>query len=47
VLREIFGPLTERVGTWRIEAKDELDELIRHKNVTSDIKAQRFNWLAI
>ena len=40
VLRKIFGPTKARVGTWRIKTNDELDELIRHKNITNHIKAQ-------
>jgi len=41
VLRKIFGPTKERDDTWRIKTNDELDELIRHKNVINHIKAQR------
>ena len=41
VLRKIFGPTKERDGTWRIKTNHELDELIRHKNITNHIKAQR------
>jgi len=33
VLRRIFGPTKGRDGTWRIKTNDELDELIRHKNI--------------
>ena len=33
VLRKIFGPTKERDGTWRIKRNDELDKLIRHKNI--------------
>jgi len=28
-------------GAWRIKTNDELDELIRHKNIINHIKAQR------
>jgi len=28
VLREIFGPTTERDGMWRVKTKDEVDELM-------------------
>jgi hypothetical protein len=28
VLRRIFGPTKKRYDTWRIKAKDELDELM-------------------
>ena len=43
-LRNIFGPTKERDGTWRIKTDDELSELIRHKNIINDIKAQRLIW---
>ena len=33
VLRNIFGPTKETDGTWRIKTKDQLDKLIRHKNI--------------
>ena len=42
-LRRIFGPTKERDGTWRIKT-NELDELIRHKNIINHIKAQRLSW---
>ena len=44
VLRRNFGPTKERDGTWRIKTSDELDELIRHKNIINHIKAQRLSW---
>jgi hypothetical protein len=44
VLREIFGPTKERDGTWGIKTNDELDKLIRHKNIINYIKAQRLSW---
>jgi hypothetical protein len=44
VLRRKFGPTKERDGTWGIKTNDELDELIRHKNVINDINAQRLSW---
>jgi hypothetical protein len=43
VLRRIFGPTKERDGTWRIKTNDELDELIRHKNIINYIKSQRLS----
>jgi hypothetical protein len=45
VLREIFGPTKERDDTWRIKTNDELDKLIRHKNIINYIKSQRLSWL--
>jgi hypothetical protein len=44
MLRRIFCPTKERDGTWRIKTNDELDELIRHKNIINHIKAQRLSW---
>ena len=40
----MFGPTKERDGTWRIKTNDELDELIRHKNIINCVKAQRLSW---
>ena len=45
VLRRIFGSTKERDGTWRIKTNDELNELIRHKDIINHIKAQRLRWL--
>jgi hypothetical protein len=44
VLRRIFGPTKEPDGTCRIKTNDELDELIRHKNIINHIRAQRLSW---
>jgi len=44
VLRKIFVPTKERDGTWRIKTNDELDKLIRHKNIINCIKTQRLSW---
>ena len=44
VLRRIFRPTKERDGTWRIKTNNELDVLIRHKNIINYIKAQRLSW---
>jgi hypothetical protein len=41
VLKKIFGPTKERDVTCRIKTNDELDKLIRHKNIINYIKAQR------
>jgi len=43
VLRKIFGPTKEREGTWRIKINEELDELMRHKNIINHIKVQRLS----
>jgi len=44
VLRRIFVPTKEKDGTWRIKTNDELDELIRQKNIIIQTKAQRLSW---
>ena len=44
VLRRIFGHTKERDGTWRIKTNDEIDKLIRHKNIINYIKAQKLSW---
>jgi hypothetical protein len=44
VLRRIFDPTEGKDGAWRIKTNDELDELVRHKNITNYIKAQRLSW---
>jgi hypothetical protein len=41
---KIFGPTKEGDGKWRIETNNELDELIRHKNIINHIKAHRLSW---
>jgi hypothetical protein len=43
-LHTIFGPTKERYGTWRIKTNDELDKLIRHKNIINYTKSQRLSW---
>ena len=44
MLRRMFGLTKEREGAWRIKTDDEVDELIRHKNITNYVKAQRLSW---
>ena len=43
ILRRIFGPMKEN-QTWRIKTNEELDKLIKHKNVVNYIKSQRLSW---
>jgi hypothetical protein len=44
ILRKIFGPTKEANGLWRIKTNEELDELIKRKNIRF-IKSQRLKWL--
>jgi len=43
ILRRIFGPTKEN-HIWRIKSNEELDKLIKHKNIFNHIKAQRLSW---
>ena len=43
ILRRIFGPTKEN-QIWRVKPNEELDKLIKHKNVINYIKAQRVSW---
>ena len=42
-LRRIFGPTKEN-QIWRIKTNEELDKLIKYKNIFNHIKAQRLSW---
>jgi hypothetical protein len=42
--RKIFGPKNEN-GMWRIKTDQELDEIIKHKNIINFIRAHRLSWL--
>ena len=42
-LRRIFGPTKEN-QIWRIKTNEELDKLIKHKNIVNCIKAQGLSW---
>ena len=44
ILRKIFGPNNES-GIWRIKTNQELDEIIKRKNIINFIRAQRLSWL--
>jgi hypothetical protein len=43
ILRRIFGP-TKGKQTWTVKTNEELDKLIKHKNIINCIKAQRLSW---
>jgi len=44
ILRRIFGPTKEN-QIWRTKTNEELDTLIKHKNIVNHIKDQRLSWL--
>jgi len=43
ILRRIFGPTKEN-QIWRVKSNEELDKLIKLKNIINYIKAQRQIW---
>jgi hypothetical protein len=43
ILRRKFGATKEN-QIWRIKTNEELDKLIKHKNIVNYIKAQRLSW---
>jgi len=43
ILRKIFGPTYEN-GSWRIKTNQELDKIIKHKNIINFTRAQRLGW---
>ena len=43
ILRRIFG-LTKENQIRRVKTNEELDKLIKHKNIINYIKAQRLSW---
>jgi len=45
ILREIFGPVQNEDGSWRIRMNRELNELIENTDVVRFIKSRRIAWL--
>jgi len=43
ILRRIFG-LTKENQIWGIKTNEELDKLIKHKNIVNYIKVRRLRW---
>ena len=44
ILRKIFGPNNEN-GIWRIKTNQELNEIIKRRNIINFIRAQTLSWL--
>jgi hypothetical protein len=44
ILKRIFGPSKNMDGSWRIKTNEELNKLIKYKNIVNHIKAQRLGW---
>jgi hypothetical protein len=45
ILRRIFGPTKEN-QIWRIKTTEQLDKLIKHRNIVTYIKAQTVSWFS-
>jgi hypothetical protein len=43
ILRGILGPTKEK-QIWRVKTNEELDKLLKHKNIINHIKAHRLSW---
>ena len=43
ILRRIFGPIKEN-QTWKTKTNEELDKLIKHKNIVNYKKAHKLSW---
>jgi hypothetical protein len=46
ILRKIFGPTYEN-GSWRIKRNQELDKLIKYKNIINFARAQSLGWFKV
>ena len=46
VLRKIYGPTQDNDGAWRIKTNEELENLIKKKNIVRFIKSHRLRWAA-
>jgi len=44
ILRKIYGPVKEN-ELWRMRRNDELEAIIKKKNIVKFIKCQRIRWL--
>jgi hypothetical protein len=45
ILRKIFGPSRNHNDSWRIKTNDELDNLIKGRNIVNFIKARGISWV--
>jgi hypothetical protein len=46
VLRKIYGPIQDNDGAWRIKTNEELENIIKKKNIVRFIKSNRLRWTA-
>ena len=43
IFRKIYGPTYDN-GAWRIKTNQELDKIMKHKNIINFAKAQSLGW---
>jgi hypothetical protein len=46
VLRKIHGPTQDKDGIWRMKTNEELEYVIKRKNIVRFLKSQRLRWVA-
>ena len=44
-MRKIFGPTRSDNGYWRIKTNQEINDILKGRNIIGFIKKQRLNWL--
>jgi len=47
IMRKIFGPTRTNDGYWRIKTNQEINYILKGKNIIGFIKKQRLNWLGL
>ena len=45
ITRKIFGPTRSDDGYWRIKTNQEINDILKGRNIIGFIKKQRLNWL--
>ena len=45
ITRKIFGPTRSDDGCWRIKTNQEINDILKGRNIIGFIKKQRLNWL--
>jgi len=45
ITERIFGSARDGDGTWRIKTHDELNNLVRNKNIINYCTAKKLSWL--
>ena len=45
IMRKIFGPTRTDDGYWRIKTNQEINDILKGRNIIGFIKKQRLNWL--